>query len=163
MSTSRTLVIFYSFEGNTRYVAQCLAEALSADLLELRTREEPRTKGFLKFVWGGGQVVMGRRPRLEPYDFDIAAYDTILIGTPVWAFTFAPPLRTLFATAPLAGKRVAVFCTDEGGIGKTLVNMRRALPESTIIGEREFLSPLTRRDAVAAEARAWAAELAGIA
>jgi flavodoxin len=152
------LVIYYSFEGNTRYVAEQIAQAVGADLLELRTREEPQTKGFLKYAWGGAQVVMRRKPALEPWDVDLDAYQTLFIGTPVWAFTYAPPLRSFFATRTVRDKRIALFCTHEGGPVRTLLHMRRALEGNRIVGERGFLNPRARAAEVAEEARRWARE-----
>lgn len=151
------LVIYYSFEGNTRHIAQQIAQATAADLLELRTRQEPQSKGFAKYMWGGAQVVMRRRPRLEPLDADPTAYDLLFIGTPVWAFTYAPPLRSFFATVRLQRRRVALFCTHEGGPRNTLLHLRRALAGNEIVGEREFLTPLARSAESAEEARRWAA------
>ena len=37
---------------------------------------------------------MGERPALEPYDVDLTAYDRVVLGFPVWASNFTPPLRT---------------------------------------------------------------------
>lgn len=150
------LVIYYSLKGNTRHIAQEIAQATGADLLELRTPQEPQSKGFAKYVWGGAQVVMRRRPRLEPWDADLAAYGLLFIGTPVWAFTYAPPLRSFLAAFTLRQRRVALFCTHEGGPGKTLLHLRRALAGNEIVGERDFLTPLARGAESAEEARRWA-------
>lgn len=152
----RILMIYYSLEGNTRYVAREIAEATGADLLELKPLEELQTKGFAKYLWGGAQVVMRRLPRLAPWDIDLDAYDILFVGTPVWAFTYAPPLRSFFACATLVNRRIALFCTHEGGPGKTLLHMRLALAGNQIIAEREFLNPRAQPNETSREARSWA-------
>ncbi len=38
---------------------------------------------------------MGEKPKLQPYEFKTELYDRIIFGTPVWASTFAPSLRTV--------------------------------------------------------------------
>ncbi len=49
----KKLVIFYSFEGNTKLIAENIAQAIGADLLELKPKKKMKSKGFMKFVWGG--------------------------------------------------------------------------------------------------------------
>jgi len=46
-------VVFYSFEGNTKLISESIAEAIGADLMEIKPQKEMRSKGFMKFVWGG--------------------------------------------------------------------------------------------------------------
>jgi flavodoxin len=157
----KKLVVYYSFEGNTRLVAQAIARAVDADLLELRPIHPVRTKGFGKYVWGGAQVVMGRAPELAPWPLKPSDYDVIYIGTPVWAFSMAPPLRTFFRQAELLGKAVALFCTHEGGRGRTWEHMRRALAGNDVLGETEFLMPLREPEAASAAAQSWAREMLG--
>ncbi len=42
-------------------------------------------------------------------------YDTLLVGTPNWFGTIAPPVQTFLKDSDLSGKRVAPFCTNGGG------------------------------------------------
>ena len=88
------IIIYFSLEGNTEYIADELAKTLSADKLRLVPKKAYKTGGFSKFFWGGKSAVMAEKPELEPYDVDLAAYDEIIFGFPVWAGTFTPPLRT---------------------------------------------------------------------
>ncbi|MBR1929909.1 MAG: hypothetical protein IJ833_00290 [Lachnospiraceae bacterium] len=53
---------------------------------------------------------MGETPALQPYEFNIEKYDRIIFGTPVWASTFVPPLRTFINDNPdVKDKKIAVF------------------------------------------------------
>ena len=99
---------------------------------------------------------MGRKPPLEPFAVDPDDYDLLFIGTPVWAYTYAPALRSFFSQARLHAKEVALYCCHEGGPGQTLAHMRRALPTHDILGEADFLEPLAAPEESAARARAWA-------
>lgn len=152
-SAMRCLVVYYSFEGATRWVAERIAEATGAELLALQPEREISKSG--KFLWGGRQVVMGTRPPLLPFDHDPADYDLLFIGTPVWAFTFAPALRTFLQDQSLAGKRVALFCTHEGGPGKTLANMQKAAAPARVVAELDLCKPV-RTPTNAATIAAWA-------
>ena len=122
----RTLVVYYSLEGNTEYVANKIASTTGANLLRLVPKKAYRNKGLAKFVWGGKSAVMGERPALVPYDVDLASYDRIVLGFPVWAGTFTPPLRTFVADHKdeLKGKRVSAFaCQSGSGAEKALAKL----------------------------------------
>ena len=64
----KTLVIFYSFEGSTKFIAQTIANEIGAELLEIKPEKEIVSHGFMKYVWGGKQAVMKEKPALLPFD-----------------------------------------------------------------------------------------------
>lgn len=93
----KTLILYYSFEGNTEYVATKLASYLDADFQKVVPVKELKSKGFSKYIWGGRQAFMKeKKPAIAPLEKNYKDYDLILIGTPIWAFTYAPPIRTFF-------------------------------------------------------------------
>ena len=61
----KTLVVYYSLEGNTEYVAEKIREAVGADLLKLVPKKAYHDKGLAKFFWGGKSAVMAEKPELE--------------------------------------------------------------------------------------------------
>ncbi len=69
----------------------------------------------------------GEKPELQPYEFKTELYDRIIFGTPVWASTFAPPLRTFIHENPdVKGKKIAVFtCFSGGGADKAIDKMKK--------------------------------------
>ncbi len=138
------LVIFYSFDGNTRFIAQTIAEQAGADLLELKPVKEIKTHGFLKYFLGGGQVIMKTKPELMPLEKDPGEYDVIFIGTPVWAGNCAPAVISFFDIVKLKGKRIALFCCYSSEEGNTFTNMIENLSGNEIIGEQAFLNPLKK-------------------
>ena len=152
----RTLVLYYSLEGNTRFIAETIAETVGADLQALEPVQEIKLDGF-KYVRGGRQVVYGKRPDLEPLTRDPSEYDLVFIGTPVWAFTYAPALRTYFK-AHAQGGQVACFCTHEGGPGKTLARMAKAMPAAEVLGAIDICHPVRSQENVS-RVVAWANEM----
>ena len=118
----KTAVVYYSLNGNTKYAAEKIAAAMDADLIPLVPIKAYPDSGFKKFFWGGKSALMGERPKLEPYAFDNGAYDLIVLGSPVWAGTFAPPIRTFVEDnrTALAGRPMAAFFCCSGGPGKAL-------------------------------------------
>jgi len=156
----KKLVAYYSYEGNTKLMAEVMADAIGADLLRLKPKKEIQMKGFSKYLWGGSQIVMNRRPELEPLEVDPTEYDLIIIGTPVWAWTFAPPVGSLFKIVDFDNKSMGLFTCHGGQNGKTLIHMKKALQGNKIIGEIDFFEPLSNNQAVAVEkAQQWAREL----
>lgn len=156
---NNSLVVFYSLEKNTKFIAEILKEVLRADLLEIKPKKEIISRGMMKYFWGGRQVYMGVKPVLLPFDKNPFDYETIIIGTPVWAWTFSPPLRTFFSQVKLKDKNIALFCTSNGSSGKTLENMKSTLEGNHFLGEEEFVNVLTNKEENKLKAIAWAEKL----
>jgi flavodoxin len=156
----KTLVIYYSFEGNTRFIAEAIAHELQADLLELKVKNDIKTKSFLKFLWGGKQVLQKKTPELLPYEKNPADYDLIYIGTPVWAFTFAPAIRTLLKDVKFENRKIALFCSHEGGPANTFVEMKSLLEGNDIISENDFADVLKNPQQNSLNAKLWAGKIA---
>jgi flavodoxin len=155
----KKLIIFYSLDGNTRFIAQTIAETIGADLLELKTLDQPKPKGFMKYFWGGRQVMMKEKPALLPFDKNIEDYEVLIIGTPVWAFSYTPALATFFSKINIQGKKIALFCCSGGGKGKTLEKMKAQLGGNFFVGEHHFIEPNRSKERSAQEAKKWASLL----
>ena len=113
----KTIIIYYSLEGNTDYTAKLLSEELGADLLRLEPIT-PYPTDNKKFFAGGKDATLGIEPPLKPYSFNADDYDTVVLGTPLWAWTFAPPLKTFISSNNLSGKKLAFFVSSGGGSDK---------------------------------------------
>lgn len=138
----KKIVIFYSLEGNTKLIAENIAQTIGADILELKPKEDLKSKGIMKYIWGGKAARMHEQPKLTPLNKDVDTYDILFIGTPVWAWTYAPALNTFFSTHLLSNKKIALFCCHGGGKGKTFNHMKEALKDNQILGEIDFQDPL---------------------
>lgn len=110
----KAVVVYYSLEGNTEYAARILAEELGADIIRIDP-EKPYPTGKSKFLVGGKDATMKIKPMLKKYSFDSKAYDTVIIGTPLWAWTMAPPIRTFLSENDLSDKAVHFFVSSGGG------------------------------------------------
>lgn len=155
----KKLIVFYSFEGNTKYIAESIAKAINADTLEIRPKKDIKSKGVMKYFFGGKQAMLGEKPELEEFDKNINEYDFIFFGTPVWAFTYAPAFKTFFSQKKVKEKKIALFCCDGGNKGKTFENMKVELEGNDIVGEIEFKEPIKGHEKKAQEAIEWAEKL----
>ena len=143
----KTAIVYYSLEGNTKYtadkIADLLKETCEVDVLRLEPEKSYPDKGFKKFFWGGKSAVMAETPALKPYEFDATQYDRIIFGTPVWASTFTPPIRTFINDNPaVKEKQIAVFtCFGGGGADKALAKLRKFLEVEKFTAELILVDP----------------------
>lgn len=136
----KTLVVFYSLEGHTKFIANIITEGLNCDLLELKPEKEIPKTGFKKFLWGGKSAIFKEKPTLLNEIPNLQQYDTILIGTPIWAGTYAPPINTFISESEIKGKRIAFFaCHGGGGAKKCFDKLEVVFKENTILGTIEFV------------------------
>ena len=143
--TMKTLIVYYSLEGNTAYAAERMAAALGAETLRLSPDKPYPDRGFKKLFWGGKSAVMAETPRLRPYAFDAAAWERIIFGFPVWAANMAPPIRTFIKENDLTGKRIAAFaCQGGSGAEKALGKLKAALGIGALEAELVLIDPKAR-------------------
>ncbi len=156
----KILVAFYSFEGNTKFIAEAIAKELKADLLEIKPTKEIRTKGFFKYPIGGAQVVFGFKPKLLPFEKNPEDYDVLFLGTPAWSLSYTPTMRSFLSQVKLSGKKIGLFCCRMTQKGKTFKIMKKKLKGNEIIGEIDFSQPLIKaKEEDAKTVRKWAKEL----
>ena len=158
----KTLVVFYSLDGNTRSIAKTIQQKLDADILELRLKKPINPKSFFKYFWGGFQVISRSRPQLLPLDKDPRDYQLIFIGTPVWAGNYVSAFRTFLSSVEIKRKKIALFCCCGGQNGKTIDRLKKALPGNEFLGEMTFINPLKKDSKGSKEkVQLWAQDMMG--
>ncbi len=158
-----TLVVYFSFEGNTKFIAEKIAETISADIVELKTSKKYPAEGFGKYFWGGKSVIFGEKPKLINKRIDLKRYDVIIIGTPVWAGSFTPPIKSFISQYKIQGKRIALFaCHGGGGAEKCFEKLKKALPGNEILCETDFIEPKKKPEENSSKAVRWAEGLKNI-
>lgn len=143
MGASKTLVVFYSRSGTTRRIAEALSAALKSDLEEI-TEPKPRT-GFLGYIRSLLEARRKRPSAITPQKHDVASYDLVVIGTPVWAWSVSSPVRAyLMATAGRLPE-VAFFCTlGASGSDSAFAQM------TAVVGKKpRAVCAITQREALA--------------
>ena len=90
---------------------------------------------------------MGEAPELKPDSVDPLVYGRILFGFPVWAGTFAPPIRSFILAHDLRGKRLAAFaCQGGSGAEKAFARLRKALGGAELEAALVLNDPKNRPD-----------------
>ncbi len=123
--TNQILIIYYSLTGNTHSISRKIRDILNADLERIKPIKELNPNNPTRFVWGGAQIITNRKPKLKDFQHNFNNYENIIIGTPVWAFTYSAPINSLLSKNLFQNKNIALFCTSEGGEKLTLNNMKK--------------------------------------
>lgn len=128
----KTLIVYYSYGGNTRQIARMLQEELVCDAVELQMAV-PYEGSYDEIVdQGQREVERGYMPELLPLEKDVSEYDAIALGMPVWWYTFAPAVKTFLAQYDLTGKKIYPFITNGGWIGHTEKDIAAACPGAKV-------------------------------
>jgi menaquinone-dependent protoporphyrinogen IX oxidase len=146
---ARNLVAYHSRTGITRQVALALVPRLAADLLEIRD-VRPRD-GMLGYLRSALEAMQASLPEIAPVTQELAGYDLIVLGTPVWVGHVSSPMRRFLRDHGQRLRRVAFFCTmGERGAESTFQQMRDllgrdaeatlALTDRTVCQERHLRS-----------------------
>ena len=136
--TSNSLVVYFSATGNTKAVAETLAEMQGADLYEI-IPEEPYTDEDLDYSDRSHRATAEQddanaRPAISGGIDNIVDYDVIYVGYPIWWGDMPRILYTFFDTYDLAGKTIAPFCTSGGsGLSGTPDVIAELEPEATVL------------------------------
>ena len=132
----KTLIVYFSATGNTKAAAQKLAKEFDADLYEI-TPEQPYTAADLD--WRDKQSRSTKemqdrssRPAIKGTCPNIADYDTIWIGFPVWWYTAPTIINTFIEAHDLSGKTLNVFATSGGSnVTGSANDLEKAYPQYT--------------------------------
>ena len=112
---SKVLVVYYSWGGNTRVVAEKIKAQLGADVVEIVPVNAYPTD-YSECVAQARKETKGNfRPEIKTKVENLGDYDVILVGTPNWCSTIAPPVATFLEQNKFNGKKMALFVTHGGG------------------------------------------------
>ena len=132
--TPKVLVLYYSQTSNTKAVATEIATRLGADIEEI-VPTKPYDEDFQATIERCKQDrEQGISPEIQPLAADIAKYDVVFLGYPVWFGTYAPPVITFLSQVDLSGKKVVPFCTfGSGGLESSMKDLAEAQPKAEIL------------------------------
>ena len=122
----KTLILYYSYGGNTCHIAEQIQKTLGCDAAEIKT-VIPYVGSYNSVVDQGQQEVnSGYEPEIQPLTKNPADYDVIILGTPVWWYTYAPAMKSALSKIDWNGKTVYPFATNGGWIGHTFKDFEKA-------------------------------------
>ena len=130
----KVLVLYYSLTSNTRAVAQEIAKRLDADIEEIALVEPYDTAFQATVDRCKAEREKGITPEIKPLKSNIADYEAVFIGYPVWFGTYAPPIASLLDKIDLSGKWVVPFCTfGSGGLESSAKDLAEKQPNAKVL------------------------------
>ncbi len=154
---SKTLIAYFSASGTTARVAKELAGAIEADLYEIKPAV-PYTKEDLNWMnkKSRSSVEMSdksSRPALADQSADIAAYDTVLLGFPIWWYVAPTIINSFLESYDFSGKKIVLFATSGGsGFGQTVAGLKPSVAADTVMIEGKVLNGRQTAESL----KAWA-------
>lgn len=142
---SNRLVAYFSASGVTAKVADMLADAVGADIYEIRP-EMPYTKKDLNWMDKKSRSTIEMndktiRPALADKDAKIDQYETIFIGFPIWWYVAPTIINTFLESYDFSGKKIILFATSGGSnFGKTVEDLKVSVPTTCEILEGKLLN-----------------------
>lgn len=122
-----------TYKGNTEYIAELIGKETNADLFEI-VPQNAYANTYDKMVQRAQEEQeQNERPAIQNKIKNIAKYDTIYVGYPIWWSDMPQILYTFFDTYDLAGKNIIPFCTHGGsGLSGTVGRIKRLEPQAVV-------------------------------
>lgn len=150
----KVLVLYYSQTANTKTVAQELATRLGADIEEIVPTTAYDGDFQATIARCQQEREEGVKPEVKALKADLAQYDVIFLGYPVWFGTMAPPVLAFVEATDLSGKQIVPFCTfGSGGLDSSVRDLKEKQPSAEILPGYGVRS--ARMKAVPAEVEAF--------
>jgi flavodoxin len=139
----KTLVVYYTRTGNSKFAAETIAAELGADLeevVDLKNRQ-----GRLAYMSCGRDAMSGKETEIAPTKRNTSEYDLIVIAQPVWAWSPTPAIRTYVNKNDLSGKKVALFFGGEN-LKQAVEKTKALMCNTTFVGELAVEEPLQNKE-----------------
>lgn len=151
---SKKLVAYFSAGGVTAGVAKTLAGAADAALYEIRPKT-PYTDADLDWNDKQSRSTLemkdpASRPALADQSANIAAYDVVFVGFPIWWYVAPTLVNTFLESYDFSGKAVVPFATSGGSrFGRTIEKLKPSVSDTAIWKEGKLLNQDTDKAALA--------------
>lgn len=130
----KILVVYFSYSGNTKQVAENIQKKLNADIFEIKTVKQYSSDYDTVVDEAQNEQNDNARPELSTTLDHIEQYDTVIIGYPIWWGDMPMAVYTFLDNYDLSGKTIAPFCTNGGsGLSGTDKNIQNEEKEATVL------------------------------
>ena len=140
----KSLVVYYSRDGNTRFIAETIAAEIGSDIEEVVDLK--KRSGILGYLSGGRAAMQGKETEISPTLKSPVGYELILVGSPIWAGRPAPAITTYLKKNDLSDKRVAIFFSQGGKKITGFKQTKALIPNSECVGELSVIQPLSNKE-----------------
>jgi len=145
-TAGKTLIVYYSFTNNVHTIVSDLQTQIEADVVRVDPAEEGLDYAANNYAIGSALIQAIRNnpndaasyPEIKPVEVNIADYDRIIVGAPLWWSNMAAPLQTFLFQygSQMEGKSIGlIVSSSSSGINGVESDARRLIPGG------DFLEP----------------------
>ena len=145
-TAGKTLIVYYSFTNNVHTIVSDLQTQIEADVVRVEPAEEGLDYAANNYAIGSALIQAIRNnpndaasyPEIKPEEVNIADYDRIIVGAPLWWSNMAAPLQTFLFQygSQMEGKSIGlIVSSSSSGINGVESDARRLIPGG------DFLEP----------------------
>jgi flavodoxin len=129
----KSLIIFYSWSGNTKGIATQISQKTGAKMLELELAKPYSSNYNTCIDEAKRDQEQNARPALKTTIPNLAQYDVIYLGYPNWWGTIPMHFYTLLEQNDFSGKTIVPFCSHGGGgLGRSVSDIKKLSPKATV-------------------------------
>lgn len=118
-------IVYYSYSGNTKNIVDMIKEKVSADVFEIKPKTPYSTDYDEVVDLGQDEVNSNTLREIEDININLDSYDTIILATPVWWYTYAPVVHTFLEKYDLKDKTIMPIVTNGGWLGHTIDDIKK--------------------------------------
>ena len=139
MDNKRRIIIYHSYSGHTKMIANIIKKKLDCDVLELEPKYEFSSdydevvKEYQNNQKDKSTVV------IKDININLDNYDEIIIGSPVWWYSITPVVREFLKENNLECKTVIPFATNAGWLGGTFKEIEELCKNSSVTNEMNIV------------------------
>lgn len=139
MDNKRRIVIYHSYSGHIKMIANIIKKKLDCDVLEL----EPKYEFSSDYDEVVKEYQNNKKDKstveIKDINIDLDNYDEIIIGSPVWWYSITPVVREFLKENNLEEKIVIPFATNAGWLGRTFKEIEELCKNSSVTNEMNIV------------------------
>lgn len=143
---AKTLIVYYSYTNNVERIVTELRSQIEADVVEIEPAEKGLDYAADNYAIGSAQIAAIRNnpnaassyPPIDPVNVNLADYDCIIIGAPLWWSNMAAPMQTFLFNngAQMAGKKIGLIVSSaSSGISSVEADAKRLIPNGDFFSQ----------------------------
>lgn len=143
---AKTLIVYYSYTNNVERIVTELRSQIEADVVEIEPAEKGLDYAADNYAIGSAQIAAIRNnpnaassyPSIDPVNVNLADYDCIIIGAPLWWSNMAAPMQTFLFNngAQMAGKKIGLIVSSaSSGISGVEADAKRLIPNGEFFSQ----------------------------
>ncbi|MBO5156926.1 MAG: flavodoxin [Prevotella sp.] len=143
---AKTLIVYYSYTNNVERIVTELRSQIEADVVEIEPAEKGLDYAANNYAIGSAQIAAIRNnpnaassyPPIDPVNVNLADYDCIIIGAPLWWSNMAAPMQTFLFNngAQMAGKKIGLIVSSaSSGISSVEADAKRLIPNGEFFSQ----------------------------